>query len=140
MHLRFGCLAALAALALAGCRGFEIEQLNVFSDEDGHLVKVAYGRSQKEHVNYFIAPATEKKMEFRSKLVVRVKLPDEHVITAWQCMNFQRNGTMYRTDDEVWMVLVDGFSCTLYCRTKADKTQYLEVYRGVLCDSPDIKK
>jgi len=128
--------AALLALA-AGCQSYTIVQQNVFVDDDGNVVVVGYGRSESDHVNTFIAPTTGKEMEFRSRLVVRAELPDGERFTAWQCMNFLARGTMYKTDDEEWMLLANGFSCTVYRRTKEDETRYLEVYRGVLCDTPE---
>jgi hypothetical protein len=74
-------------------------------------------------------------MEFRSKLLVNVVLPDGDGFTAWQCMNFMRNGTMYKTDNEKYMFLAGGFSCIVYAR-ESDGS-YSEMYRGVLCESPD---
>ena len=126
------------ALALAGCQSYDVVQRNVFSDEDGNLVSVDYGRSEKDHVNTFIAPLTGKEMEFKSKLVVRAELPDGTTFTAWQCMNFMRRGTMYKTDNGRWMLLADGFSCVVFRQLDDDRGNYREVYRGVLCDTPDI--
>ena len=135
---RVGSMVAAAALALAGCQSYEIVQRNVFADEDGNLVAVDYGRSEKDHVNTFVAPLTGKEMEFKSRLVVRVELPDGEVFTAWQCMNFMRRGTMYKTDDGRWMLLANGFSCVVYLQSEENADNYQEVYRGVLCETPDI--
>ena len=129
----------LFASFLTGCQSYTVVQRNVFSDEDGHLVTVDYGRSESEHVNTFRSPMTGKEMEFKSRLVVKVHLPDDDTFTAWQCMNFLRTGTMYKTDSEEWMTLVNGFSLTVYHQTEEDPTRYLEVYRGVLCDTPKIE-
>ena len=131
-------IAAAAALVLAGCQSYEIVQRNVFSDEDGNLVAVDYGRSEKAHVNTFVAPMTGKEMEFKSKLVVRAELPDGETFTAWQCMNFMSRGTMYKTDNGRWMLLADGFSCVVFRQVEDNPDNYREVYRGVLCDTPDI--
>ena len=139
-HAHILAAALLAALFAVGCQSYDVVQRNVFSDEDGNLVAVDYGRSGKDHVNTFVAPMTGKKMEFKSKLVVRVELPDGDTFTAWQCMNFLRRGTMYRTDNEKWMLLANGFSCVVYLREDGDSGDYREVYRGVLCDTPDIGK
>ncbi len=130
--------ALLAAAFFAGCQSYDIVQRNVFSDEDGNLVAVDYGRSDTDHVNTFVAPLTGKEMEFRSKLVVRAELPDGTKFTAWQCMNFLRRGTMYKTDNGRWMLLANGFSCSVYMRDDEAGGEYREVYRGVLCDTPDI--
>lgn len=137
MKLGRGFGAAVLALA-AGCQSYTIVQKNVFVDEDSNVVVVEYGRSEREHVNEFTAPTTGKKMEFRSKLVVRAELPDGTRFTAWQCMNYLVRGTMYKTDNERWMLLADGFSCVVYRQMEDDETRYAEVYRGVLCDTPDI--
>ncbi len=135
--LRAAALSALSAALVAGCQSYTIVQQSVFVDDDGNVVVVEYGRGESDHVNTFIAPTTGKKMEFRSKLMVRAELPDGKRITAWQCMNFLARGTMYKTDDEEWMLLANGFSCIVYRQTEESETRYLEVYRGVLCDTPE---
>ena len=135
---RVFAFALLLAFA-AGCQSYTIMQQNVFVDDDGNVVVVEYGRSEREHVNTFASPPTGKEMEFRSKLVVRAELSDGTRFTAWQCMNFLARGTMYKTDNERWMLLANGFSCIIYRQTEEDETRYLEVYRGVLCDTPDAK-
>ena len=141
MESKCACwLVALAAMFAAGCQSYDIVQRNVFSDEDGNLVAVDYGRSERDHVNTFVAPLTGKEMEFKSKLVVRAELPDGETFTAWQCMNFLRHGTMYRTDNLKWMLLANGFSCVVYRQVEDSPDNYREVYRGVLCDTPDIGK
>ena len=129
----------IALTALAGCQSYTIVQKNVFSDEDGNLVTVEYGRSESDHVNTFISPVTGKEMEFKSKLMVRVRLPDDSSFKAWQSMNFMKYGTMYKTDDEEWMLLANGFSCIVYRQMEDNETRYGEVYRGVLCDTPTMK-
>lgn len=155
-------LSVCAAALLAGCHSFSIVQTNVFSDEDGNLVQVAYGKSDTEHVNTFLVPSNGKRMEFKSKLMVKVSLPeitrvykktdddgkvsrrteklcDEDSFVAWQTMNILSSGTMYKTDNDKWMVYVNGFTCAIYLQTKEEATRYLEVYRGVLCDTPEMK-
>jgi len=154
----------LAALLLQGCQSYTIVQRNMFTDDDGNVVVVEYGRSEKDHVNTFVAPGTGREVESKSKLMVRVRF-DENVrdylevlgrgsvtnrieladqtFTAWQCMNFLPRGTMYRTDNDKWMLLANGLSCTIFRQTKEDKKNYLEVFRGVLCkidDSCKVKK
>lgn len=130
-------LFALGAL-LSGCHSFDIVQSNVFSDDDGNVLVIDYGRSDKPHTNTFVSPANGETLEFKSTLVIEVTLPNGKHFIAWQCMNFLQSGTMYKTDDEEWMVHVNGFSAMLYQQTKENKTRYLEVYRGILCDSPEV--
>jgi hypothetical protein len=109
----------------------------VFSDEDGNLVAVDYGRSDKDHVNTFIAPTTGREMEFKSKLVVRAELPDGETFTAWQCMNFMPRGTMYKTDNGRWMLLANGFSCVVYRQAEDDSDKYREVYLSIPKENRD---
>ena len=134
--MRATTIAILAATALAaGCHSYTIVQSNVFVDEDGNVVTVEYGRSESAYTSTFISPVTGKEMEFKSKLMVRAELPDGDTFTAWQCMNFLVRGTMYGTSNGKWKLLADGFSCAIYRQTE-DETDYIEVYRGVLCDTP----
>ena len=144
--LKFHCspwtfaFAFLAAVLLQGCQSYEIVQRLVFADDDGNVVIVDYGRSESEHHNSFISPVTGKEMDFHSKLVVKVQLPDGDTIKAWQCMNFLPRGTMYMSDDEDWKFLQDSFSFSAYHRTgEPPPRDYLEVFRGVVCDIPDKK-
>ncbi|MCQ2368358.1 MAG: hypothetical protein MJ109_05050 [Kiritimatiellae bacterium] len=129
-------VSLLALFALAGCQSYDIMQRNVFSDDDGNIVNVDYGRAEKEHKNTFISPMTGKEMEYHSKLLVVVELPDGEKIKAWQCMNFQRTGTMYKSDNGLWLVHVNGFTTLIYRQTEEDETRYREIYRGVLCSTP----
>ena len=103
---------------------------------------VDYGRSESDHVNMFVSPVTGKEMEFRSKLMVKVQLPDGDDFKAWQCMNFLSMGTMYKTDNEKWMLQANGFSSVIYHQNEENETRYDEVFRGVLCDIADreVKK
>ena len=129
---------ALSLLLQVGCQSYTVVQRNVFSDDDGNVAIVDYGRSESEHYNTFVSPATGKEMEFHTKLVVKVQLPDGDTIKAWQCMNFLSRGTMYQTDDEEWKVLANGFSVTIYRRTgEPAPRDYLEVYRGVICETTE---
>lgn len=131
------------ALLLLGCQSYTIVQRNVFADDDGRVIVVDYGRSDSDHHNTFVSPVTGKEMDFHTRLVVKVQLPDGDTIKAWQCMNFLPRGTMYMTDDEEWKVLVNGFSCTIYHQTgEKPPKDYLEVFRGVICDTPkmEVKK
>ena len=128
-----------AALLLSGCQSYTIVQQNVFADDDGACIVVDYGRSESDHVNTFVSPVTGEELEFKSKLVVKVLLPDGDTVKAWQCMNFLPRGTMYQSDDEEWKVLINGFSCSVFHRTEETPPRYLEVFRGVLCDSPKVE-
>ena len=136
MHRIFLLVALL--LSFAGCNSYRIVQKNVFSDEDGYLVSINYGVAEKDHVNTFVAPMTGEELEFKSKLLVLAELPDGESFKAWQCMNLQSRGTMYQTDNEKWKVLLIGFSCIVYAQDELNSRKYNTVYRGVLCDTPEI--
>ena len=140
--LRLKSFLVLAFLLL-GCQSYTIVQRNVFADDDGQVIVVDYGRSDSDHHNSFVSPVTGKEMDFHTRLVVKVQLPDGDTIKAWQCMNFLPRGTMYMTDDEEWKVRANGFSCTIYHQTgEKPPRDYLEVFRGVICDTPkmEVKK
>ena len=126
-----------AALLLQGCQSYTIVQTNVFADDDGNVITVDYGRSESDHVNTFVAPTNGKEMEFKSKLMVRVTLPDGDRFKAWRCMNFANAGTMYKTDSDEWKLLANGFSSVVYHQDEKDERLYHEVFRGVLCDIAD---
>lgn len=126
--------------AFAGCYSYDIVQSNIFSGEDGRVVQVEYGRSKSDHVNKFQSPVTGKTMDFKSKLLVKVHLPEGDDFLAWQCMNFTSSGTMYRSDNDKWMFHANGFSCAVYRRDESDPSRYLEVFRGVLCDTSNVDR
>ena len=132
--------AAAILFAVSGCQSYDIVQTNIFSSDEGYVVTIAYGRSASYHVNTFRNPATGKDVEFKSKLAVRVELPDGDSFTAWQCMNFMQSGTMYKTDDDEWQILVNGFTCRIFLRSNDGSGLYDEVYRGILCESPKSEK
>ena len=138
MMLRSFVASVVLGLTMAGCQSYDIVQSNIFANDDGDAVRIDYGRSGSDHVNTFVNPATGEEMDFKSRLVVKVRLPDGESFTAWQCMNFLASGTMYRTDDEDWLVLVNGFTCMVYAKDPVpeDPGRYREVYRGILCESP----
>ena len=138
MMLRSFVASVVLGLTMAGCQSYDIVQSNIFANDDGDAVRIDYGRSGSDHVNTFVNPATGDEMDFKSRLVVKVRLPDGESFTAWQCMNFLASGTMYRTDDEDWLVLVNGFTCMVYAKDPVpeDPGRYREVYRGILCESP----
>ena len=136
------CLCASVLNLFSGCQSYTINQRLIFADDDGNVVIVDYGRSESEHYNTFISPANGKEMEFHSKHMVKVQLPDGDDFKAWECMSFlpPATGTMYKTDNEEWKVLANGFSFSIYHRTgEPPPRDYLEVYRGVVCDIPDRK-
>ena len=135
------CLCVSVLGFLSGCQSYTIVQQNYFSDDDGNVVRVDYGRSDSDHVNTFVSPATGKEMDFKSKLMVKVTLPDGDTIKAWQCMNFLSRGTMYESDGGEWKVLANGFSTVIYHRTgEPPPRDYLEVYRGVICETSELKE
>ncbi len=127
------CLS-LVLMFLTGCVSFILSQRCVFVDEDGRFATVEYGSGKSDHTTTFVSPGNGKEMEFKSKLRVRVYLPNES-FTAYQRMNMLQSGTMYGTDDKKWLFHANGFTCSVYRQT-ADKSDYLLVFQGVLCETP----
>ena len=130
-------MAGLAALVLAGCASFDPMQTSLFTDENGNIVSVDYGRSKKDHESKFTAPSG-KVMTMKSKLAVRVTLPDGTDFVAWECMNPLPSGTMYRTNNEKWMYHANGITCQVFSKTlnPDGKEDYLLVFEGMICEGP----
>lgn len=129
--------AALAALAIAGCTSFTPLQSSMFTNEDGEVLCVDYGRDSKFHESTFIAPSG-KEMTMRSKLKVRVTLPDGTSFLAWECMNPLSTGTMYRTNNQKWMFHAEGIYCRAFKKAVNPRGQqdYVEVFSGIICQGP----
>ena len=54
MKMTFSKWLLLGVLAfLAGCQSYTVSQLNAFVDEDGNILRVTYGRLEKDHVSHF---------------------------------------------------------------------------------------
>ena len=98
------------------------------------MVTVGYGSAEKPHTNTYVNPFTKQEMEFKSNLGVEVELPDGDSFVAWRCMNFERSGTMYRTDNGRWMFHANGFTSSIYERRPDGG--YNLVFNGVLCEAP----
>ena len=131
-------MACVAALAAAGCTSFTPLQTSMFTDEEGNIVVVDYGRDLKDHESKFTAPSG-KVMTMKSKLKVRVTLPDGTDFLAWECMNPLPSGTMYRTSNEKWMYHANGISCRVFKKAVNPDTgqdDYLEIFEGVICEGP----
>lgn len=129
--------ACLAALVLSGCASFDPMQTSLFTDENGNIVSVDYGRSKKDHESKFTAPSG-KVMTMKSKLAVRVTLPDGTDFVAWECMNPLPSGTMYRTNNEKWMYHANGITCQVFSKAlnPEGKEDYLLVFEGMICEGP----
>lgn len=127
----------LAAALLSGCTSFVPVQSSMFTNEDGEMLCVDYGRDGKYHESTFVAPSG-KEMTMRSNLKVRVTLPDGTTFLAWECMNPLRTGTMYRTDNRRWMFHAEGIYCSAFRKTVNPQGQedYVEVFSGIICQGP----
>ena len=77
---------ALAA-ALTGCASFERSQTDAFVDDQGYMIKVEYGTRSKDHIFMVPSPGNGKLVEYRSKLMVRVTLPDGERFSAYRTLN-----------------------------------------------------
>ena len=131
-------LVAAMLVMFAGCVSFKPQQACMFTDSEGDIVAVEYGRTKREHKSNFVAPSG-KVMESKSSRAVRVTLPDGESFLAWECMNSLPSGTMYRSGDENWMYHANGISCRVFHKAVNPGTgqdDYLVVFEGIVCQGP----
>ena len=126
--------AAGAIFALCGCTSFNLSQTNRFINEDGEVISVDYGSGDSDYVTTFKSPMNGVEHDFKSKLRVRVTMPDGARFMAFQCFNELRSGTLYRSGNEKWSFHANGFTCTVYRLN--ERNQYEPVFNGVVCQSP----
>ncbi len=120
-----------ALTVLTGCQSYTVSQSNAFVDEDGNIVRVTYGRLEKDHVSTFRVPNKNVDQPFRSKLMVIVDMPDGDSFKAYQTMNMLGQGTMYQTNNKEYLFHALGISCGVY-KLNPDKETYREAFIGVL--------
>ena len=123
-------LAAAAAL-LAGCATwtFEPTRSSRFVNEHNEYILVDYGI--EEHESTFIGPGGVE-MPFRSKLKVRVEMPDGTRFVAYQ--NMSTEGRLYVSDNGRWRFLELGVAAYVSERAK-DMNNAVLRYQGTLCAS-----
>lgn len=132
-----GCIiVGMAAALLVGCSSFHQTQIVKFVDDDGRFVDVVYGYGDEDHVTKWVSPVNGKTIELKSKLRVKVKMEDGPSFKAFQCMNTLGSGTMYKTDNDRWMYLANGFTCAVFEWDDVRK-DYRYVFQGVLCQTPE---
>ena len=129
-------LPLFSALALSGCASYETMQTCRFVNEDGQFLQVSYEQGSEPHVTTFVSPANGKEMEYSSKLRVVVELPDGDSFKAYQVMNFISTGSLYKTDDERWIYLANGFTCKVL-KLNQNPGEYAVEFEGVICESPE---
>lgn len=122
-------LSATALLLVAGCATWTFSPIRSvrFVSEDGLFLNVDYGR--EEHESTFVAP-NGVRLPFKTKLKVRVTLPDGRRFVAWQVMSMR--GVLYKTDDEHWEYFEEGTGCVVAEKAK-DGDGYELRFNGVLC-------
>ena len=124
-------LAATAAVLLAGCATwtFEPTRTSKFVNERNEYIVVDYGI--EEHESTFIGPGGVV-MPFKSKLKVRVTMPDGERFVAYQ--NLSTEGRLYVTDNGRWRFLERGVAAYVAERAP-DKNGHILRYQGTLCAS-----
>ena len=124
-------LAATAAVLLAGCATwtFEPTRSSKFVNERNEYIVVDYGI--EEHESTFIGPGGVV-MPFKSKLKVRVTMPDGERFVAYQ--NLSTEGRLYVTDNGRWRFLERGVAAYVAERAP-DKNGHILRYQGTLCAS-----
>jgi hypothetical protein len=127
-------ILAAGALALAGCASFETERSSRFVDENGAVVSVEYARGE-ERTTQFVAP-NGAKMPYKSKLKVRVTMPDGDRFIAYRHMSLA--GVLYKTADEDWEYLEEGTACAVAQRAE-DGKGYLLRFQGMMTMNSSAK-
>jgi len=124
-------LSAAAAALLAGCATwtFEPTRTSKFVNERNEYIVVDYGI--EEHESTFIGPGGVE-MPFKSKLKVRVTMPDGERFVAYQ--NLSTEGRLYVTDNGRWRFLERGVAAYVAERAP-DKNGHVLRYQGTLCAS-----
>lgn len=128
---KFQTMGALALALLAGCASFEATRSQKFVDEAGAFVHVDYGADKEPRTSTFVL-SNGVQLPFRSKLKVRVELPDGTRFTAYQRMSTA--GNLYLDEDGEWEYFEQGTGC-LVARKAPDGKGFLVRFQGTLCAS-----
>ena len=124
-------LVTASLVLLAGCATwtFEPTRSSKFVNERNEYIVVDYG--VEEHESTFIGPGGVR-MPFKSKLKVRVTMPDGTRFVAYQ--NMSTEGRLYVTDNERWRFLERGVAAYV-AELAPDKSRHVLRYQGTLCAS-----
>jgi hypothetical protein len=124
-------LFPILAMFLAGCATwtFEPQRTARFVDEENNFVTVDYGMDEKAHETVFTTPMGVR-LPFKSKLKVRVELPDGERFVAYQNMAVQ--GNLYVTKNGEWKYFESGLGCAI-AKLAEDENGYNLVYQGTMC-------
>ncbi len=124
-------ILAAAAVLLAGCATwtFEPTRSSKFVNEENAYLHVDYGL--EEHESTFYGPSGVP-MPFKSKLKVRVEMPDGTRFVAYH--NMSTEGRLYVSGNERWKFLEKGVAAYVAERAP-DGKGYLLRYQGTLCAS-----
>ena len=123
--------AGLALTLLAGCASFEPTRSQKFVDESGQFVHVDYGMEKEPRMSTFVL-SNGVKLPFKSKLKVRVTMPDGDDFIAYQRMSTA--GNLYMDEKENWEYFEQGTGC-LIAHKAPDGKGFLIRYQGTLCAS-----
>ena len=120
--------AIAATIFSAGCASFEADRSSKFIDEDNYTITVEYAKGE-EHETSFTTP-TGVTLPFKSRLMVRVTLPDGTRFMAYQ--NMSTAGVLYKSEDEAWEYFEEGTGCAV-AHLRGNGDGYYLVFQGVLC-------
>ncbi len=125
------CLALALSACLAGCATwtFEPTRSSKFVNEENVYLHVDYGI--EEHESTFYGPGGVP-MPFKSKLKVRVELPDGTRFVAFQ--NMSTEVRLYATDNGRWRFLERGVAAYV-AELAPGKNRHVLRYQGTLCAS-----
>ena len=128
---KFQIMGALALAFFVGCASFEVTRSQKFVDESGEFVHVDYGADKEPRTSTFVL-SNGVQLPFKSKLKVRVELPDGTRFTAYQRMSTA--GNLYLDEDENWEYFEQGTGC-LVAQKASDGKGFLVRFQGTLCAS-----
>ena len=127
----FRTLAAATLVLLVGCTTFEATRTQRFVDDANQYVQVEYASEKEPRVSTFTL-SNGVRLPFRSKLKVRVELPDGTRFVAYQRMS--EAGNLYMTENDEYKYFEMATGC-LVARRARDRRGYVPLYQGVLCAS-----
>lgn len=126
---------AVCALVLCGCTTFVPTRSSRFINDNGDVVAVEYARGE-EYTTKFVTP-NGVEMPYKSKLRVRVTLPDGERFIAYRHMSL--SGVLYKTADEDWQFYEEGTACVV-AKIAEDRKGYLLYFQGVMCMNQNMKE
>ncbi|MBO7166089.1 MAG: hypothetical protein J6V88_01015 [Kiritimatiellae bacterium] len=126
-------LFLIAFLFIGGCATwtFEATRTAMFVDNFNNYATIDYGMEEEARNTVFVTD-TGVRLPFKSKLKVRVTLPDGTRFVAYQNMSLQ--GNLYKTEDAEWEFFESGMAC-IVAKMADDNSGYVIKFQGTMCSN-----